>query len=188
MLNRLERVGEMLRAALNALAVVAPEWLRQVAEPQWFERYGSRVKNYDLPKTETARKALTQRTGADGQRLLQAIDAATEQPWPQIVNVEMTPATTPDDHMAAVVHQSLKGRNLLPREHLKEGVTSVVSYSTKGIRPTAPRFGNGADYKMAVSHFEFHFVSQVALLQERFGYADTTGITDANDVGFHSKS
>ncbi|HJY85029.1 MAG TPA: hypothetical protein VKK81_28595 [Candidatus Binatia bacterium] len=105
-----------------------------------------------------------------------------------LVNVETTPATTPDDHMAAVVHQSLKGRNLLPREHLREGVTSVVSYSTKGIRPTAPRFGNGVDYEMAVSHFEFHFVSQVTLPQERFGYADTTGITDANDVGFHSKS
>lgn len=27
-LNRLERVGETLRAALNALAVVAPEWLQ----------------------------------------------------------------------------------------------------------------------------------------------------------------
>ncbi|HJY85028.1 MAG TPA: hypothetical protein VKK81_28590 [Candidatus Binatia bacterium] len=90
MLNRLERVGEMLRAALNALAVVAPEWLRQVAEPQWFERYGSRVENYDLPKTETARKALTQRIGADGQRLLQAIDAATEQPWPQQVPAVLT--------------------------------------------------------------------------------------------------
>jgi len=35
-----------------------------------------------------------------------------------IVNVETTLATTPDDHMAAVVHESLKDRNLLPREHL----------------------------------------------------------------------
>ena len=35
-----------------------------------------------------------------------------------MVNVETTPATTPDDHMAAVVHASLKPRNLLPSEHL----------------------------------------------------------------------
>ena len=192
MLNRLERVGETLRATLNALTVVAPEWLRQVAEPQWFERYGSRVENYDLPKTEAARKELAHQIGADGQRLLQAIDAAAEQAWLRkvpavetlrrvwaeqyieegealrwrevkempvaaeqvaspydtearystkrdiewigykvhftetcdtdtphlIVNVTTTPATTPDDHMAAVVHQSLKERNLLPREHL----------------------------------------------------------------------
>jgi hypothetical protein len=35
-----------------------------------------------------------------------------------IVNVETTPGTIPDDHMAAVVHESLKPRNLLPSEHL----------------------------------------------------------------------
>lgn len=34
-LNRLELVGEMLRAALNALAAAAPEWLTSVAEPDW---------------------------------------------------------------------------------------------------------------------------------------------------------
>jgi len=192
MLNRLERVGETFRATLHALAVVAPEWLRQVAKPLWFERYRSRVENYDLPKTDAARKELAQQIGADGQYLLHVIDTATDQTWllkvpavvtlrrvwaeqyieegeairwregkeilaaaeqltspydtdarystkrdiewigdkvhftetcdtdtPHlIVNVETTPATTPDDHMAAVVHESLKDRNLLPREHL----------------------------------------------------------------------
>ena len=81
MLNRLERVGETLRATVNALAVVAPEWVRQVVEPAWFERYGSRVENYDLPKTEAARKALAHQIGADGQRVLHALDAATDQAW-----------------------------------------------------------------------------------------------------------
>jgi transposase len=40
-LNRLERVGETLRAALNAVAVVAPDWLRAQAPPEWcdFSRY-----------------------------------------------------------------------------------------------------------------------------------------------------
>ena len=33
LLNRLELVGKTLRAALNALAVVAPEWLKEIAEP-----------------------------------------------------------------------------------------------------------------------------------------------------------
>jgi hypothetical protein len=32
--------------------------------------------------------------------------------------VETTPATTPDDNMLAVVHASLKDRDLLPAEHL----------------------------------------------------------------------
>jgi transposase len=82
-LNRLERVGETLRAALNSLAVVAPAWVQALAPPEWYERYAHRVENYQMPKTDTARKALATVIGADGQVLLQAIDAAREQPWLQ---------------------------------------------------------------------------------------------------------
>ena len=42
--------GEMLRAALSALAVVAPEWLQNATGPEWDERYGHRVENCLLPK------------------------------------------------------------------------------------------------------------------------------------------
>src|SRR5215204_4772329 len=35
-LNRLECVGETMRAALNALAVAAPEWLKERATEEWF--------------------------------------------------------------------------------------------------------------------------------------------------------
>ena len=80
-LNRLERVGEMLRAALNEVAAVAPAWLKAVASAAWYERYGRRVENYRLPKTEAARLALAAEIGADGQQLLAALDAAaSEQP------------------------------------------------------------------------------------------------------------
>lgn len=81
MLNRLERVGETLRAALNSLAVVAPAWVQALAPPEWYDRYGSRVENYHLPNTDAARKALAAVIGADGQLLLHAIDAAVEHPW-----------------------------------------------------------------------------------------------------------
>jgi transposase len=37
-LNRLERVGETLRAALNRLAVVAPAWVQTLAPPEWDDR------------------------------------------------------------------------------------------------------------------------------------------------------
>src|SRR5262245_10662173 len=37
-LNRLERVGETLRAALNSLAIVAPAWVQALAPPEWYER------------------------------------------------------------------------------------------------------------------------------------------------------
>jgi transposase len=190
-LNRLERVGETLRAALNELAVIAPEWLQALAPPEWYERYARRVENYHLPKTDAARQDLARVIAADGEKLLAAVDAATDQPvlvqlpavmtlrrvWAEqytgepgqlrwrevkdmpspatlisspydtearystkremewvgykthltetcdvdrphlIVNVETTPATTPDDNMLAVVHESEKKRDLLPGEH-----------------------------------------------------------------------
>src|SRR3954452_20937669 len=42
-LSRLEQVAETLRAALNAVATEAPDWLRSVASPEWFDRYSRRV-------------------------------------------------------------------------------------------------------------------------------------------------
>ena len=80
-LNRLERVGETARAALNELAVVAPDWLQALAPPVWYERYSRRVENYRLPKAEKERLELAATIGADGDQLLAAIDAAAEQPW-----------------------------------------------------------------------------------------------------------
>jgi transposase len=75
-LNRLERVGETMRAALNELATVAPDWLRALAPAAWYERYGERIENHDLPESEAARQQLASAIGADGRRLLREIDAA----------------------------------------------------------------------------------------------------------------
>jgi transposase len=75
-MNRLERVGETLRAALNALAAADPEWLTAIADPEWFKRYGSRIENFNLPKTEAARNQLAQVMGMDGKRLLHAIEVS----------------------------------------------------------------------------------------------------------------
>jgi transposase len=51
-LNRLECVGETIRAALNALAVTAPEWLAGWAPHEWYDRYGPRFEEYRLPKAD----------------------------------------------------------------------------------------------------------------------------------------
>lgn len=51
-MNRLECTGETVRHALNVLAVVAPEWLRQQSQPEWSDRYGPRVEDTRLPKSE----------------------------------------------------------------------------------------------------------------------------------------
>ena len=66
-INRLECAGETLRAALNALAVVAPDWLRAQVPVEWYERYGSRVEEYQLPKEASKRQALAEQIGLDEQ-------------------------------------------------------------------------------------------------------------------------
>lgn len=71
--NQLENLGETLRAALNALAVVAPGWLSAQADPKWFDRYGHRVEDARLPKSQAKRRERAERTGADGMRLLEAV-------------------------------------------------------------------------------------------------------------------
>lgn len=80
-LNRLELVGETLRHTLNVLATVAPEWLRSVAPPTWHDRYDAHLAEYRLPKAETARRALAEQIGADGQALLQALYAPSTPAW-----------------------------------------------------------------------------------------------------------
>ena len=80
-LNRLERVGETWRHTLNSLAVVAPDWLQAWVPPEWFDRYGSRMDTYRLPKTAAARAAWAASLGADGRRLLQAVDTDPDWPW-----------------------------------------------------------------------------------------------------------
>ena len=72
-MNRLERVGETLRAALNALATVAPDWLSEQVTPDWFDRYGPRFEQYRLPKKKSEQGALAKDIGADGYHLLSAI-------------------------------------------------------------------------------------------------------------------
>jgi transposase len=73
-LSNLECVGETLRAALDDLAALAPDWLIKQISPDWFERYSHRVENYRLPKAESQRTALAQQIGADGLHLLQALE------------------------------------------------------------------------------------------------------------------
>ena len=74
-LNRLETVGEAMRATLNALAVAAPEWLQAHAAPEWPERYGPRFAEGRLPESQAKRQALAEQIGRDGRQLLQLIYA-----------------------------------------------------------------------------------------------------------------
>src|SRR5215218_3261472 len=74
-LSKWERTAETMRAALNALASVDPEWLAEHADPEWFKRYGRRIEDQRLPKGKEAREEYLRTVGADGIRLLGHLDA-----------------------------------------------------------------------------------------------------------------
>lgn len=201
-LNRLELVHETLRATLESLATVVPNWVREQIPGEWFKRYERRFFSYDAPKSEKGRNDLARTIAVDGFTLLKKIDSAlgmqwlreipsvqtlrkvwqqqfTQPPEPPrflehqeqppsaeriasphddearfsikkgcewtgykvhltetcddglpriIVNVETTPATTPDWNMLPTVHKSLERREMLPSDHLAD--TGYVSADT----------------------------------------------------------
>jgi transposase len=83
-MNRLERVLETMRAALNELACEAPQWLAGAVAPEWFARYSHRAEQSRLPKQLKARQALAVQVGQDGWRLLGLL----EQEQPTLLELE----------------------------------------------------------------------------------------------------
>src|SRR5882672_2423817 len=75
-LNRLELVAETLRAALNAVATVAPAWLQAVTPLAWYERSSRRIEESRLPKDTAARGAYAQMVGEAAFHFLDAVEAA----------------------------------------------------------------------------------------------------------------
>src|SRR6266852_6993610 len=73
-LNRLELVAETLRAALNAVATIAPDWLQAVTPLAWYERYSRRIEESRLPKDTAEREAYAHTVGEDGFMLLDAVE------------------------------------------------------------------------------------------------------------------
>ena len=80
-LNRLGCAIETLRAALNALAIAAPDWLRLQADPAWTDRYAKPADDYHIPKGDAARRACAEEIGRDGHALLAAIAAPDAPAW-----------------------------------------------------------------------------------------------------------
>jgi transposase len=80
-LNRMEFVGETLRAALEALAVAAPRWLESLISGEWVQRYGARVDSYRFPKGDNVRREWAEQVGRDGFALLDAVDGPGAPGW-----------------------------------------------------------------------------------------------------------
>jgi transposase len=75
-INRLMCVGEAMRFALNSLAIVSSEWLLAQSDPEWVDRYGHRIEESRLPRSQEDRQAVAELIGRDGSNLLAAIYAA----------------------------------------------------------------------------------------------------------------
>jgi transposase len=80
-LNYLELIGETMRQVLNNLAVMIPNWIREQSPREWFERYGQPFTQWQLPKTQSERKALAEVIGQDGFHLWQLIEQSTAWTW-----------------------------------------------------------------------------------------------------------
>lgn len=222
-LNRLESIGENVRAALNAVAAVAPDWLKSWVPQAWFERYGRPVEEYRLPKGKDARQTYAETIGTDGMELLARIWSATapqylreipaiaslRQTWIHqfwvdngrlhlreakdlppvgkrfdspydpaarygnkrsttwtgykvhftetcdedrmhlVTHVMTTPGNIPDIDQTAPMHQALKAKRLLPREHFADAgyVDSgllIDSHKQYGIELIGPMRPNGS--------------------------------------------
>ena len=74
-LTRLEHLMETLRSALNTLADVAPDWLVEHIQSEWYDRYSKRVEDSRLPRKIEERNTLAITVGRDGFYLLDAIYA-----------------------------------------------------------------------------------------------------------------
>ena len=75
-LGRLELAGESVRACLEALAVAAPQVVRQLLDDSWGKRYAARIDTWRMPASTTKKDELALAYGRDGRALLKAVYAA----------------------------------------------------------------------------------------------------------------
>jgi transposase len=81
-LNRIETVGESLRAALEEIAAISPGFVVPLLKEGWDQRYGRKVEaSRLLGRANASAQALAEQIGADGQELLDAIAADPTAAW-----------------------------------------------------------------------------------------------------------
>jgi transposase len=126
-LSRLELVAETLRAALNELATVAPDWLQRLVPLEWYERYGKRIEDTRLPRDQAAREAYARTVGEDGVRVLDAVESpeapedvralssvtTLRRTWQRHYERMESPGSTTENHPIPRVH--FKANRELPR-------------------------------------------------------------------------
>ena len=81
-LNRLELVGESVRAALEALAAAYPDWLAQrICVPDFARRYGTPMTSWRPPASQARRDELAIAYARDGYALLETVYDSSSPAW-----------------------------------------------------------------------------------------------------------
>jgi transposase len=148
-LNRLEMVGETLRAALEALAAAAPAWLAGHVDAEQVRRYAARVDEWRLPGSQTKRRQLG--IGVDGYRLLQAVTGTQAPAWlRQIPAVDILRQIwiqqyTRDSHHGEVIWRDADTHGLPP------GRTMLISPYDTDARYGEKRGHGWSGYKVHIS-------------------------------------
>ena len=152
-MNRVELAGETVRAALEALAAAAPDWLAGVIDASWQQVYGQRIDTLRLPASETTRAELAEQYGKDGYHLLEAVRAPGAPAWLRelpavralrVIWVQQYYRST-DEH----------GEQVIRREASKHGVPpgrlKLVSPYDPAARYSEKRGKGWAGYKVHIS-------------------------------------
>jgi transposase len=79
--NRMVLVGETVRAALNSLAVVVPDWLKMHVPQEWYDRYEKRMEDFHFPKEAKKFVPMIEQIGHDGSELLKWVREADAPIW-----------------------------------------------------------------------------------------------------------
>jgi transposase len=72
-MNRLELIGETMRAALNEIATLEADWIRGISPQEWYQKYDHRIENSRLPDGDEKKQQYAKSVGEDGFRLFDAI-------------------------------------------------------------------------------------------------------------------
>jgi transposase len=135
-LGRLECLGQTLCQALNALASLAPDWLRSFVPRSWFDTYAQSFTDYRLPEAKDKRIALAEQIGLDGRLLLEHLALAhTPAPLRSLPEVKILEAVWTQQFYQAAAHEPLrlrKAEDLPPSaELICSPIDAEARFSTK---------------------------------------------------------
>ena len=165
-LNRVEIVGETMRRALNELAEFAPEWVQEIARPEWFTRYGRRFEQMRLPKERLEREALLETIGTDGMFLLEAVRTAPEaEQLRELPGVEFLRRMWVQQYWTEIKEDGSAHLHLRADDNQPPGALRLHSPYDEEVRYSAKREQGWVGYKAQLSETsevdQIHLITQV---------------------------